>query len=129
MNAHQHIDINAAEQVVVSILPQATRALENNVINTKGMFLLFKQLVMENGYTGEVGYEFTLYVSINSLTRNQTLAYQPLSECLSSLLVDYQTTSRVAIGRIKPNAAKALIIYEVQLTYTPCVHQEDHLTA
>ena len=113
------IDINAAEAAILQVLPSA-KALENNSINTKGVFLVFANLVTENQFLGDVSYEFKLYVAISSLTRNQKLAYAPLSQCLSELITHWQVHQLVKIGRIKPNASKGLIIYEVQLTYTPC---------
>ena len=112
------IDINAAEKAILHVLPSA-KALENNSINTKGIFLVFANLVTENDFLGDVAYAFKLYVAISSKTGNQKLAYAPLSQCLSQLITHWQTHQWVKIGRIKPNASKGLIIYEVQLTYTP----------
>lgn len=114
------INIDAAEQVILSILPQA-KPLDKNVINTKGMFLVFNNLVTQNQFLDEVHYEFKLFVAINSLIKNQTLAYKPLSTALDALMKDWQKTQRVRIGRIKPNAIQKLIVYEVNLTYEPCI--------
>ena len=118
------IDISAAEQAILQVLPKA-RAVERNTITTKGVFLLFHSLAMDNDFIADVGYHFRLYVAINSLTKNQTLAYQPLSECLASLLTHWQQDQLVKVGRIKPNASKGLIIYEVELTYQPCIHEPE----
>lgn len=114
------IDINAAEQVIRDILP-SVKALDKNVINTKGTFLIFNNLLPQNQFLDEVHYEFKLFVAINSLIKNQTLAYEPLSSALDALMQDWQQNQRVRIGRIKPNAIQKLIVYEVTLTYEPCI--------
>lgn len=118
------IDINAAEQVIRDILP-SVKALDKNVINTKGMFLIFNNLLPQNQFLDEVHYEFKLFVAINSLIKNQTLAYEPLSSALDALMKDWQQKQRVRIGRIKPNAIQKLIVYEVTLTYEPCITPPD----
>lgn len=110
------IDVSQAEQAILGILPQA-RMLENNAINSKGVFLVFHSLAMENAHLSQVGYQFRLYIAISSLASNNRLAYAPLSEALDALVKDWQQHQTVEIGRIKPNAAKGLIIYEIQLTY------------
>lgn len=115
-----NIDINAAEQVILSILPKAKR-LDKGSINSKGLFLLFNNLAPQNQYLSEVFYEFKLYVVINSLVKNQSLAYKPLSEALDLLVANWQQTQQVRIGRIKPNVIQNLIVYEVNLTYEPCI--------
>ena len=110
------IDINQAERRILALLPEA-RALGNNAINTKGLFLVFHSLVLDNAYLAQVGYAFRLYVALNSQTRDRRLAYQPLSSALSRLLSDWQKNQAVELGPIRPAASRGLLIYEAHLVY------------
>ena len=112
------INISAAEQAILQILPRA-KALENNAINTKGLFLVFHSLEMDNAYLGQVGYQFRLYIAIHTRAQNNRLAYAPVSAALTALIKDWQQHQRVAVGRINPNAGNGLLIYEIHLNYHP----------
>ncbi len=119
------INISEAEQAILHILPQA-KALENNAINTKGLFLVFHSLEMDNAYLGQVGYQFRLYIAINTRSQNNRLAYAPVSEALTALIKDWQQNQTVEMGRIKPNADKGLLIYEIYLSYHPPCNDQTH---
>lgn len=109
------IDIHQAEQRILRLLPDA-RPLGNNAINTKGLFLVFHSLALDNVYLAEAGYNFRLYVALNSQTQNRRLAYQPLSAALNTLITDWQRNQTVEIRAIRPAAAHGLLIYEIHLT-------------
>lgn len=116
------IDIDAAEQKIIAVLPKAT--VLNGDINTMGTFLVFDSININEFVIGDVDYVFQLYISISSRTKNKRLAYSDISAALNALLADFENNMKIDVGKIKPYAIKGLIVYQVQLTVKGFEHVE-----
>lgn len=120
------VDISKAEEAILKILPKLT--VLDGAINTRGEFLVFDSIVMNEAYTHDIDYVFKLFVAISSHTKSKRLAYKSMSEILSDLVEDWEENQKVEIGRTKPysNPAKSLIIYEISLTVKGVEYVEHH---
>jgi len=118
------IDIDKAESVIHSILPKLV--MLEGAINTKGEFLIFDSIVINEAHTGDIDYVFKLYIAISSRIRNKRLAYQPINDALTKLVDDWAENQQVEVGRSKPYSIKSknLIVYEIALTVKGFEHVE-----
>ena len=108
------IAIDQAEQTIRAILPDLVM-LEGK-INSKGDYLLFDSLVINNAHIGDIDYVFKLYIAIHSRTNDKRLAYEPMNNTLTALVADWEINQTVEIGRSKPYSIQGLIVYEIPLT-------------
>lgn len=116
------IAIDQAEAVILAILPELV--LLEGKINSKGEYLLFDSLIINNAHIGDIDYVFKLYIAINSRTNDRRLAYESIDEALTALVEDWEVNQKVEIGRSKPYSIQGLIVYEIPLTVKGFDHVE-----
>ena len=108
------IDINKAQEVITKVLPKVT--LLQGAINTKGTYLVFSHININNASIEDFDYVFKCFVAIKTKSSNKALVYKPINDILNPLIKDWEQNAAIEIGDTKPYTIKGLIVYQIDLT-------------
>ncbi|BBB22355.1 hypothetical protein CVPH_0188 [Abyssogena phaseoliformis symbiont OG214] len=93
------IAINKAQELITQVLPKIT--LLQDAINTRGTYLIFDNIKVNNASISDFDYVFKCFVAIKTASANKALAYQPLDAVLNPLVEDWKNNAKIEIGDIK----------------------------